>query len=194
MNLLRGDYLDYRQYWNKMYKLHDELNSLIFDYWNQFSHMGTWQFWFVMSLLVTPLILLYFTVDRKRIFEIFFFGYSVHMLWTYTLLVLSGTNFFVHTYFLTPFLPFGLNMTASALPVGFLLVYQYTTNHNKNFYLCIMLLSAVFAFGFATFEQFLGVLEIRKGMNKVYLYLIDLAVAFLSYWLTKLVLKLRNSA
>jgi hypothetical protein len=78
--------------------------------------MGTWQFWVVIALLVVPLILLYYTIDRKRIFGIFFFGY----------------------------------------------------------------------------KEYLGLLEFRKGMNQFYIFLIDVAIAYLAYWLTKIVLKLRK--
>jgi undecaprenyl pyrophosphate phosphatase UppP len=114
------------------------------------------------------------------------------MLWGYIDLALGRNGYFVHTYFLTPVLPIATNITASVLPVGFLLLYQYCTNHNKNFYLSTLLLSAIFAFGFAGIERFLGLVEFRKGMNHFYLYLIDLGIVFITYWFTKLILRLRD--
>ncbi|WP_407269632.1 hypothetical protein [Radiobacillus sp. PE A8.2] len=170
--------MDYKEYWKTIYEKNEELNALISAYWNDYSNLGTWQFWVVVSLMVLPLILLYFTVDRRRIFELFFFGYTVHLLWTYMDIVLERYGYFVHTYFLTPLFPFALNMTASALPVGFLLVYQYATNHNKNYYLLILIASALFAFGFASIETAIGMMEFRKGMNYFYLFLIDIIIAF----------------
>lgn len=186
--------MDYEQYWNRIYEKREELNSLLSSYWNEYSHMGTWQYWLVFALLIAPLIVLYFTVDRKRIFELFFFGYTVHLLWTYADIFLERNNLFVHTYFLTSHLPIPLNMTASALPVAFLLLYQYCTHANKNFYLYTLLLSAVFAFGFATFEEFLGLVEFRKGMNQFYVFLIDIAIVFFAYWFTRFVLRLKGEA
>jgi hypothetical protein len=184
--------VDTKQYWEQIYEKTEELNSLYSSYWNQYSNLGTWQFWLVLSLLVIPLILLYFTLDRKRIFEILFFGYTVHVLWAYIDLALGRNGFFTHTYFLTPILPIATNMTASVLPVGFLLIYQYCTNRNKNFYLYTLLLSAIFAFGFAWVERLLGLVEFRKGMNHFYLYLLDLGIVFISYWFTKLILRFRD--
>ncbi|WP_100405541.1 hypothetical protein [Bacillus solitudinis] len=185
--------MNYQEYWTKINMKSDEINTLVTSYWNDYSHMGTWQFWLVASLTVAPLVLLYFTLDRSRMFEIFFFGYTVHMLWTYISIPLERYGYFVHTYFLTPLLPFALNITASALPVGFLLLYQYCTNSNKNFYLYVLLLSALFAFGFATIENYLGLVEIRKGMNQFYIFLIDVGVAYIAFWFTKLMLKCKYS-
>ncbi|MBM7573028.1 hypothetical protein [Aquibacillus albus] len=182
--------MEYREYWNSILLKSEELNSLITSYWKEYSNIGTWQFWIVVSLFLIPLILLYFVVDRRRIFELFFFGYTVHVLWTYTDIVLARHGFFVHTYFLTPILPHALNMTASALPVGFLLLYQYCTNKNKNFYLYTLLLSGVFAFGFATIEAQLGMLEFHKGMNQFYLFLMDVVFVYVTYWFTKFVRRL----
>ena len=65
--------MDYKDYWDQIRSNQDELNSLISSYWNDFSNIGTWQFWTVFALLVIPLMILYFAVDRKRIFELFFF-------------------------------------------------------------------------------------------------------------------------
>lgn len=179
--------MEYEEYWAQINDKSEELNSIISSYWNTYSNMGTWQFWMVVSFLVLPLILLYFTVDKKRMFELFFFGYTVHMLWTYIDLALERYGYFIHTYFLTPVFPMALSMTASALPVGFLLIYQYCTNKKKNFYLYTLLLSAVFAFGFASLESQLGLLEFNKGMNQTYLFLIDVGIAFISFWFTKFI-------
>ena len=155
--------MEYKEYWSQIHKESEEFNSIISSYWNEYSHIGTWQFWVIVSLLIIPLILLYFTVDRKRIFEIFFFGYTVHILWTYVDIPLERYGYLVHTYFISPAFPFAINMSASALPVGFLLLYQYCTNHNKNFYMYTLLLSAFFAFVISSIEQVFGYWNSEKG-------------------------------
>ncbi len=81
-------------------------------------------------------------------------------------------------------------MTASALPVAFLLIYQYCTNNKKSFYLYILLLSILFAFGLAIIEDKVGLLKFDKGMNSFYLLLVDLVIAISAYWMTKIVRKL----
>lgn len=180
------------QYWQTIHKTQDQLNHLFYDYWKQYSDFGNWQFWAVLALAVLPLVLLCFTVDRKRIFELFFFGYTVHILWTYIDIALGRSNHLTHAYFLIPILPNASNITASVLPVGFLLLYQYCTKHSKNFYIYTIIVSALFAFGLAPLEKSLGLIEARKSMNLFYVFLIDLGIVYFAYWITKWLLNIQK--
>lgn len=175
---------------NDMYKKSEELNSSLLSYWYKFSYLDTWQFWAVVGLLIIPLIILYFYVDRTRIFEILFFGFSIHLLWTYIDIVLGATTLFVHLYFIIPILPFALSINSSVLPIGFILMYQYCLNNNKNFYLYTVLVSGVFSFGFASIEMLMGFIDFNRGMNAFFIFIIDLVIVFLSYWLTNFVKRL----
>ena len=183
--------MDKNLFWEEFYKNREELNSSLISYWKEFSFIDSWQFWFALGLLIIPLIILFFVVDRSRLFEILFFGFSVHMLWTYIETILGSTSLFVHQYFIIPLLPFALSLNSSVLPVGFILVYQYCLNHNKNFYLYTIIVSAIFSYGFASIELLLGLIDFNGGMNLFYVFLIDLVVVFLSFWLTKFLKKLR---
>lgn len=174
------------QYWDRIEAVQDQFNSVIESYWGQYSHWGTWTFWTVLLMFLAPLVLLFFTVNRNRVFEVFFFGFVVHVLWTYTDIALERQNMLIHPYFLSPQLPYGLNITVSALPVGFLLLYQFCTGRGINFYLYSAVLSAVFAFGFASAELFTGFLELDRGLTRVHLFLIDYAIALLAYESTRL--------
>lgn len=185
--------MDKNLIWNEIYNKNKDLNSTLISYWKDYSNLDSWQFWFVLSLLIIPLIILFFAVDRTKIFEILFFGFSVHMLWTYIDILLGSTSLFVHQYFIVPLLPFALSITSSVLPVGFMLIYQYCLNHHKNFYFYTILLSAVFSFGLVSMERLLGLVEFNGGMNEFYVYLIDLGVVFISFWLTNFVKKLKIS-
>ncbi|MCK0472686.1 CBO0543 family protein [Halalkalibacter sp. APA_J-10(15)] len=179
------------QYIDKIFDKHEELNTIVQSYWSQYSHMGTWQFWVVSSFLIIPLVILFFAVDRKRIFEVLFFGFVVHVLWTYAALALTNLGYFAYHYYSVPSLPASLNMTVSVLPVSFLLLYQYCTNHQKNFFLYLLLLSAVFAFGFASIEIRMEFLELRGGMRQLYLFLSDIIIGVLAYFLTQLLKRYR---
>lgn len=185
--------MGFREYWDEIYVKTEEFNELVSSYWNDYSNIGTWQFWVSVMIFGIPLVLLFFKVDRERIFEVLFFGYTVHILWTYTSLILERNNFMIHTYFLSPALPYSLNITVSILPVGFLLLYQYTTKRKKNFYMYSILLSAVFAFGFATIEEWMGFLKFSKGANNFHIFLVDLAVVFISYWFTLFIKRLKDN-
>ena len=179
------------QYIDQIFNKQEELSTIVQSYWSEYSHMGTWHFWLVTSFLIIPLVILVFTVDRKRIFEVLFFGFVVHMLWTYVAQFLTNLGYFAYNYYSAPFLPASLNMTASVLPVSFLLLYQYCTNHQKNFFLYLVLLSAVFAFGFASIEIKMGFLELRSGMRQLYLFLSDIVIGVLAYFLTQILKRYR---
>ncbi|MBU8769699.1 hypothetical protein [Cytobacillus oceanisediminis] len=185
--------MSYSEYWEQIYSRSEKMNVLISSYWREYSGLGTWQFWAVLALMVLPLVIVYLSVDRTRIFEIFFFGYTVHILWTYADSFLERYSYFVHTYFLLPMFPYAMNMTASALPVGFLLIYQYCTNRNKSFLLYTILASAVFAFVFATVEEWAGMVHFNKGMNQFYIFLIDIAIAYAAYFLTMFVKRMSDN-
>ncbi|MBM7691471.1 hypothetical protein JOC77_000876 [Peribacillus deserti] len=186
--------MDFKEYWEQINHKNAELNSLYSSYWNKFSDFGDWQFWVVIALMLLPLILLCIFVDRNRIFELFFFGYTVHVLWNYVDIALGRSGYLVHTYFLTHLLPNATNMTASVLPVCFLFLYQYCSKQNKNFYLFSLLLSAAFAFGYALLEESLGFTQYKKGMNQFYIFLIDIGIAYIAYWFTKLLVKVKSKA
>ncbi|TFB19610.1 hypothetical protein E3U55_10650 [Filobacillus milosensis] len=186
--------MSYNEYWQKIYRVMEEWNKLSESYWRDYSGFSSWQFWVILAMVVIPLIVLIFAVDRRRIFEVLFFGYTVHILWDYINDFLEIHLFFVHNYFLTTMLPSAFNMTASVLPVAFLLLYQYCTNHNKNFYLLTLVLSGIFAFGAASLEEMIGMVDIKNGFNKFYIFLIDVGIAYIAYWFTRFILKVRKRA
>lgn len=185
--------MSYQEYWGQMYEQNERMNSMTTSYWNQYSAMDSWQFWVVAALLVLPLVLLYFKVDRSKILLLFFFGYTVHILWTYIDIVLERYNFFVHTYFIAPIFPHALNMTASVLPAVFLLLYQYCLNHNKNFFLYTIILSALFSFILVPLEMYLGLVKLGKGMQLYHVFVIDVAIAYAAYLLTTFVRRLTKT-
>ncbi|ENH96126.1 hypothetical protein J416_12432 [Gracilibacillus halophilus YIM-C55.5] len=179
--------MSFSDYWKQIFQKNDELHRLFVDYWYDYSNIFTWQFWTAVILFIGPLIILIFTVDRKRLFEVFLFGYTIHMLWTYADFYLETHNLLIHPYFLSPTLPFGINMTASLLPVSFLLLYQYCTNRGKNFYVYGLLLCFLFGIVFATVSDMLDLLMFHKWMNQLYLFIIDVFIIFPAYWFTLLI-------
>ena len=48
-------------------------------YWQEYSNLHTWQFWVVVAMFVLPLVILFLFIDRKRVFHLGFYGYSVHV-------------------------------------------------------------------------------------------------------------------
>lgn len=104
--------------------------------------------------------------------------------------MLGRSGLLTFKYFLTPYLPVSINVVASMLPVSFLLLYQYCTNTHKNFFLYSLLLSAIFSFIVGPIEGQLHFVDIRSPLNLFYFFVIDVGVAFVAYWLTKLIMKM----
>ncbi|GGJ89814.1 hypothetical protein GCM10007063_10580 [Lentibacillus kapialis] len=171
-----------------------ELESLMKEHWQLFSGMDTWFFWINLATIIVPLIILYFTVDRKRLFEISFFGYSVHVLWLNIDTLLTANNYFNHPHSISYLLPEGVTVTAVLFPVIFMLLYQYCTNNGKNFYLYAIVASIIFVFGYGTFSVSVDLLRVHKGMNFFYLTLIDIAIVFIAFWATKLFQLIKRQA
>ncbi|MFD2924040.1 hypothetical protein [Halobacillus naozhouensis] len=180
------------QLYEKIYEQKEQLNKLVNNYWDLYSGIDTWFFWFNMASVVIPLIILYFKVDKARLFEICFFGYTVHVLWSNVDNVLSKKNFLVHPHTLFHLFPVGITVTAVLFPVTFLLLYQYCTNREKNFYIYGIIGSLIFAFGFGGLSVAVDLLKMDKGMNLMYLFLIDVAIVFTALWMTKLFLNFKH--
>jgi len=186
--------MNFHLFWNQIIQKNNQLTSLYSEYWDQYSDFSTWQFWVVLALFLIPLIVLYFAVDRTRIFELLFYGYTVNLLWTFSVIVLERSNYLIHNFYLLPWLPIALNLTASLLPTGYLLLYQYCTNKKKNFYLYGVLLSGLFSFGFGSIEKLLGLATLRKGLTLFHLFLFDLAIFLIAYCFTKFLLYIQTKS
>ncbi|MED3563270.1 hypothetical protein [Bacillus xiapuensis] len=184
--------MSFEQYWYTLNKKNDELNKVLSSYWNHYSSITSWQFWMILALTLIPLIILFLKIDRKRIFELLFFGYTAHILWTYYNIALEKYGYLNHPYFLTPALPYALTLTASMLPVTFILLYQFCTNHSANYYLYTLFVSAIFAFILGPLEGHFKFAVLRNGMNSFVIFFSDILIAYLSYWFTKIMLKLRG--
>lgn len=169
-------------------KLYEKASNLTNEYWQSYSHLGTWQFWLLVSLLVLPLIALYFLLDKKKAFHIGFFGFSVHMLFHY-----FDTYFFTHRlatypYKVVPFLPTSITLDVSFVPVAYMLVYQWTLNQKKNYYLYATGLSLFLSFLFKPAMVAFGLFKMYKGIHFFHLFLVYLTVMFLSKWITNVFL------
>ncbi|WP_100012470.1 hypothetical protein [Lentibacillus sediminis] len=181
------------QLYNEIYETKDRLASLYSEYWSNFAGPETWYFWFNLASVVLPLVLLFFVIDRERIFEISFFGYSAHMLWLNTDTILSAQNFLTHPHGISHLFPIGITVTAVLFPVTFMLLYQHCTNKGKNFYLYAVIVSAIFAYVLGGLSDLLDLLRMHKGMNLTYLFLIDVAVVFVALWATRLFLRIKRT-
>lgn len=171
----------------------EELIQLNMEYWNSFSSVETWQFWLIVAVLVIPLIILFILIDKRQILLIGFYGLNIHVWIAYVDSIGLRIGLWEYPYILAPVLP-SFSLDASLIPVSFMLVYQWTLNHKKNFYLYSFLLSALYAFILKPLMKYFHFFHMFKGINYIHLFIIYAAVFIASKLVTNLFLWLQSKA
>jgi len=155
---------------NLIRSLEEEISQIQIEYWRLFSDLGTWQLWVGVIMLIAPLIVLFITIDRRKMLLLGFFGLNYHIWFHYVNATGIRLGLWEYPYTIVPFLP-SFSLDASLVPISFMLLYQWTLNHSKNIYLYSVLLSALFAFVMKPIMVFLHLFHMHKGVNYFYLFL-----------------------
>lgn len=171
----------------------EQLSKAQMEYWQQFSHIETWGFKIVLLMFVLPLVYLYFAIDRKNILLLGFYGLNVHVWFSYINIAGVKQGFFAYPFELIPFIPGNLALDAALIPILFMLVYQWTINHNKNFYIYSTALSLVLAFIFKPILVNTNMFVLYKGTNYFHLFLLYCIIFLFSKLITNLFLKMQRN-
>jgi hypothetical protein len=171
----------------------DQTNSW-FKYWNQYSDYHNWQFWFILALLLIPLIVLFMYMDRKKVLLLGFFGYNVHVFFTYIDVFGANHVYWFYPYQIFPLLSSSFPLDVSFIPVSFILVYQWTLNRNKNYYLYTFILSAVLSLIFKPILSTLGLFQLQRGAQYWHLMILYFVIAIISKLITNLFLYLQHKS
>lgn len=122
------------QLYEQILKTKEELVSLTSDFWQQYASFDTWFFWVNIATIIIPLVILYFFIERKRLFEICFYGYTAHVLWSNVDNIMSMHNFIIHPHSLTHMLLVGITVTTVLFPVTFMCSFiKYVRNISATF-------------------------------------------------------------
>ena len=84
-------------------KLTEELTQSQIGYWQQYSNLNSWQFWFSVCLLVLPLVCLYLFIDRRKALLLGFYGFNVHVWFTKFDEIAIANGLWNYPYKLIPF-------------------------------------------------------------------------------------------
>lgn len=166
-----------------------ELADKIYNYWQTFSSFDTWQFWLNLAFLIIPLIMIYFLIDRKNALLLGFYGFNVHAWFTYSDAIGTTQVFWAYPYKVIPYLPLSIALDVSFVPVTYMLVYQWTLKHGKNYYLYTILYSAFLAFIFKPLLVSLGIFELHRNANYFILFLCYILVSILAKIITNIFIK-----
>src|SRR5699024_1156787 len=61
-----------------------ELSQYQIEYWHLYSYVGMWQFWVEVLMIIIPLIILFFSIDKSKALLLGFFGLNYHLWFSYT--------------------------------------------------------------------------------------------------------------
>jgi hypothetical protein len=162
----------------------EKVVSMWLDYWKEFSGFNTIPFWVIISMLVVPLVIIYFKIDRSKALQIGFFGFNIHTWFTYSDAIAMRMGHVYYPFQIIPVLPVNFALDASLVPVTFMLVYQWCINNNKNVLLYGVLTSIFFAFLFKPVMAAWGYIQLDNGMNFFYLFLNYLGILLMAIFLT----------
>ncbi|TWI55872.1 CBO0543 family protein [Halalkalibacter nanhaiisediminis] len=169
-----------------------ELTNLWYNYWQQFSDLSTWPFWVNLGFFVIPLIALYIVIDRRKAFLLGFFGFNVHVWFTYIDALGVSMDWWFYPYKILPVLPVSFALDASFVPVVYMLIYQWTINHNKNYYLYTLGLCLFLAFVFKPILTAFNLFTLNGDMSYIHLFLAYVTIAIISKIITNIFISLKK--
>ncbi len=149
---------------NRMMELQQELLTLRINDWNE--KVISFQWFFLVFLLIVPWIIWWRFVNRKHIAEILSFGLLIEA--TSSFLNSSGLSLglWSYPYSLLPYSPRVYSISYSVLPVTFMLMYQYFRTW-KSFATANVIMASIFAFILQPILKWLGMYTI---INWSYFY------------------------
>src|SRR5690625_1054148 len=168
-----------------------ELSQYQIEYWHLYSYVGMWQFWVEVLMIIIPLIILFFSIDKSKALLLGFFGLNYHVWFSYSNSIGVGLGLWEYPYHVIPFLP-SFSLDAALVPVCFMLLYQWTLNHNKNIYLYSILLSSVFAFVLKPIMVKFHFIHMFNGINYFHLILFYMAYFIVSKLITNVFIWLQQ--
>ncbi|QDR82245.1 CBO0543 family protein [Sporomusa termitida] len=125
-------------------QLTQALTQARIEYWLAYN-LFTWQWWFLLALLIVPWIIFYYTADRRKLPELWLFGLFMHLIIMRLDTIGFETGFWTYPYKLLPFSSFVAFIDSSPLPVIYMLEYQYFPGW-RGFISISVLTAGVFAF------------------------------------------------
>ena len=171
----------------------ENISKMAVEHWKLYSSLDDWQFWIVITMLIVPLIVLFLKIDRSKMLLLGFYGLNYHIWFAYTNSAGIRMGLWEYPYEILPVLP-SFALDASLVPVSYMLMYQWTINHKKNFYLYSTILSAVFAFILKPILVSHNFFRMFEFVNYFYLFLFYVLFFVVSKLITNLFLKLQKNA
>lgn len=140
------------------------------EYWWEFSLYTSFEYWLMVLFLVAPLILLLLKINKNKLFQILFYGYSIHMPFGYIDLYGRNMGYWNYPFPVIPVLP-GISLDSSLIPIIFIFVYQSSMTSNKKYYLYASITSVILSFVFKPMLVGLGLFKMYGAINYFHLFI-----------------------
>lgn len=150
-------------------RLREQMHQLDYMQWKT-EALFTWQWWLLVGLTVIPLIIWWKIVDKRRVYEIAFYGCMINIM--ALLLDDFGTNLLWYNYpiKLIPFLPPLVTADSILVPIILMIVYQRFSTTWKRFFAANLAAAAFLAFVAESVFIWIGYYELDKW-NRAYSFL-----------------------
>lgn len=186
---------------DKQQSLYDNLKDIQhdlrhswYDYWIEYSNIDTWQFWVLLGFFIVPLILIFLFIDKKRPLLLGFYGYNVHVFFTYIDLFGTSHSYWGYPYKFLPILPSSFSLDVSLVPATYMFMYQWILNKQKNYYLYMVLLSAFLSFIFKPLLVLLNLFDFNRGTTYIHLFMGYLVIGVVARIVTNIFIYIGKKA
>lgn len=180
-----------QEYLEQIRNFSKKTTDLSTQYWKEFSDFDSIQFWFILSVLIIPLIVLIWKIDRKKMFLLGFFGLNYHIWFAYANAGGIRLGKWEYPYEIIPMMP-SFSLDASLIPICYMFVYQWILNHQKNFYFYAICLSAAFAFIMKPILVHFHFFHMFDSINYFILFLFYIGIAIMSKLVTNIFGKMQK--
>lgn len=177
---------------DKAVKLRTKSAETIMDYWINNSLYSSFEYWLLVAFLLAPLVILFFKIDKCKIFLICFYGYSVHMLSLYTNVIGINRGLWNYPFPIIPDLP-SIAFDSSLVPITYMFMYQWTLNQKRNYYLTAILLAMFFAFLFEPLLIQMDLFKMYGKINYIHRFFVYVLIAMLAKFITNIFLKMNKT-
>jgi hypothetical protein len=176
---------------DKIVEMGKEGQKALNEYWWDFSLYTSFEYWLMVLFLVVPLILLLFKINKNKLFQILFYGYSIHMSFGYLDLYGRNMGYWNYPFPVIPVLP-GISLDSSLIPIIFIFVYQSSLTSNKKYYMYATITSVILSFVFKPMLVGLRLFRMYGSINYFHLFISYVAVFIFAKVITDIFLWIKK--
>ena len=175
---------------NEIYKLQIALRDISLKDWAP-NELFKWNWWVGISVFIIPIIVCWILIDKKRILDIVLFGCLVSLITNFLDIVGHDYGLWDYPILLLPNIHHFIEVDSSALPVAYMLIYQYFPSWKK-FIIANIIMAAISAFIIEPLFVFMKLYE-KPGWKYIYSFPIYIILAILCRFLMNKMKKIHLS-